>query len=91
MNKNKWFLNGGRESGRTFRLLCETYENKIADLEEKLANADYQIEGRDLEIKELKEKLGNLYEIIKRPYQFIAPRKIQMVKEAEQFLKENKE
>lgn len=36
MNKNKWFLNGGRGSGRTFRLLCETYENKIAELEERL-------------------------------------------------------
>lgn len=39
---------------------------------------------------ELKEQLGNLLEIIKRPYQFTAPRKIQMVKEAEQFLKESK-
>lgn len=39
-------------------------------------------------VKELKEQLGNLYEIIKRPYQFTAPRKIQMVKEAEQLLKE---
>lgn len=36
MNNNKWFLNGGRESGRSFRLLCETYENKIADLEAKI-------------------------------------------------------
>lgn len=33
MRKNKWWLNGGRGSGRTFRLLWETYENKIADLE----------------------------------------------------------
>ena len=31
MNKNKWFLRGGRGSGRTFRLLCEVYENKIAE------------------------------------------------------------
>lgn len=30
---NKWFLKGGRGSGKTFRLLCETYENKIAELE----------------------------------------------------------
>jgi hypothetical protein len=37
MNKNKWFLNGGRESGRAFRLLCETYENKIATLEKENA------------------------------------------------------
>lgn len=39
-------------------------------------------------VAELKKQLGNLYEIIKRPYQFTAPKKIQMVKEAEQFLKE---
>ena len=35
MNKNKWFLNGGRGSGRVIILLCETYENKIADLEKE--------------------------------------------------------
>jgi hypothetical protein len=39
-------------------------------------------------ITELKKQLGNLYEIIKRPYQFTAPKKIQMVEKAEQFLKE---
>lgn len=37
MNKNKWFLNGGRGSGKTFRLLWETYENKIANLEKENA------------------------------------------------------
>lgn len=37
MNKKKWFLNGGRGSGRSIRLLCETYENKIADLEKENA------------------------------------------------------
>lgn len=35
-----------------------------------------------------KEKIHDLLEIIKRPYQFTAPRKIQMVEEAEQLLKE---
>lgn len=60
MNKNKWFLNGGRGSGRTIRLLCETYENKIADLEDKLANADYQLEGRDNEIKELEAQIEKM-------------------------------
>ena len=30
------------------------FEEENAELEEKLANADYQLEGRDLEIKELK-------------------------------------
>ena len=43
MKKTKWFLNGGRGSGRTIRLLCETYETKITDLEKENA--------------ELKEKL----------------------------------
>ena len=47
MNNNKWFLNGGRESGRSFRLLCETYENKIAELEKENA--------------ELKKRVDNLY------------------------------
>ena len=32
----------------------------MAELEEKLANADYQLEGRDLEIKELQDKLGDV-------------------------------
>ena len=36
MNKDKWFLNGGRGSGRAFRLLCETYENKISNLEAQI-------------------------------------------------------
>ena len=51
--------------------LCECYdeafikgyelsEKQIADLEEKLANADYQLEGRDLEIKELNEKVEKM-------------------------------
>lgn len=37
MNKDKWFLNGGRGSERTVRLLCETYENKITSLEKENA------------------------------------------------------
>ena len=42
MDKKKWFLNGGRGSGKTFRLLCETYENKIADLEKENAELKEQ-------------------------------------------------
>jgi hypothetical protein len=38
MNKKKWFLNGGRESGRLYRMLFEYYENKVATL--KKENAD---------------------------------------------------
>lgn len=37
MSKGKWWLNGGRGSGRTFRLLWETYENKIAELKRENA------------------------------------------------------
>ena len=43
MNKNKWFLNGGRGSGKTFRLLWETYENKIAELEAETAELKHTI------------------------------------------------
>ena len=32
----------------------------IADLEEKLANADYQLEGRDVTIKELEAKIEKM-------------------------------
>lgn len=34
--------------------------DSVRDLEEKLANADYQLEGRDLEIKELKEQIEEM-------------------------------
>ena len=54
MDNKNWFLKGGRGSGRTFRLLCETFENKIADIK---ANCDLAIEGRDVKIKELEQKL----------------------------------
>ena len=33
---------------------------KITDLENKLANADYQLEGRDLEIKELEAQIEKM-------------------------------
>jgi hypothetical protein len=39
--------------------LTEVYK-KVAELEEKLANADYQLEGRDLEIKELKAQIEKM-------------------------------
>lgn len=35
----------------------EPREKRIADLEDKLANADYQLEGRDNEIRELEKQL----------------------------------
>lgn len=39
MKKDKWFLNGGRGSGRTYRVLFEYYENKVANLEKENAKA----------------------------------------------------
>ena len=39
---------------------AEPREKRIAELEEKLANADYQLEGRDLEIKELKAQIEKM-------------------------------
>ena len=38
----------------------EWFADRIADLEEKLANADYQLEGRDNEIRELKEQIEKM-------------------------------
>lgn len=35
-------------------------KRKITELEDKLANADYQLEGRDLEIKELKQQIEKM-------------------------------
>ena len=34
--------------------------DKVNDLEEKLANADYQLEGRDNEIRELKAQIEKM-------------------------------
>ena len=34
--------------------------DSVRDLEERLANADYQLEGRDLEIKELKAQIEKM-------------------------------
>ena len=39
---------------------AEPREKRIADLEDKLANADYQFEGRDNEIRELKDEVRKL-------------------------------
>lgn len=39
---------------------AEPREKRIAELEDKLANADYQLEGRDNEIKELKAQIEKM-------------------------------
>ena len=51
-NNRNAALNGGRGSGQTAKRITELYEEKIADLK---ANFDYVLEGKDLEIKQLKE------------------------------------
>jgi predicted nucleic acid-binding Zn-ribbon protein len=49
---------------RQYRIVGSDYadiaEKRIADLEDKLANADYQLEGRDNEIRELKEQIEKM-------------------------------
>ena len=39
---------------------AEPREKRIADLEEQLANADYQLEGRDNEIRELEAQIKKM-------------------------------
>ena len=40
-------------------------EKRIAEFEDKLANVDYQLEGRDLEIADLEKENAELKELIK--------------------------
>ena len=40
---------------------AEPREKRIAELEDKLANADYQLEGRDIKIKELETRCNELF------------------------------
>ena len=40
--------------------LIKMQDNKITDLEEKLANADYQLEGREVELKELQAQIEKM-------------------------------
>ena len=42
--------------------LCKLKDMRIAELEDKLANADYQLEGRDIKIKELEKENAELKE-----------------------------
>lgn len=45
---------------------------KITDLEDKLANADFQLEGRDIKIKELEEENAELKEKLIKAKEIIA-------------------
>ena len=44
----------------TYITSAEPREKRIAELEDKLANADYQLEGRDIKIKELEKENAEL-------------------------------
>jgi chromosome segregation ATPase len=49
------------EQGGSYILkLLEPREKRIAELEDKLANADYQLEGRDVKIKELEAQIEKM-------------------------------
>ena len=61
MTEKKWFLNGCRGSGRTIRLLCEIYENKIADLEKENALLKGRNEGFEQQIMSLLIKYEEVY------------------------------
>lgn len=62
--KNKGASDIAIQNGRFYqKQMQDIYDKKnkqIADLEDKLANADYQLEGRDNEIRELKEKIEKM-------------------------------
>ena len=60
----------------------------FGELQNKLEEEQRKNNGLSDNLTKAKEKISNLLEIIKRPHQFTAPRKIQMVREAEQFLSE---
>jgi phage shock protein A len=45
---------------KAFLKVAEPREKRIAELEDKLANADYQLEGRDNEIRELEAQIEKM-------------------------------
>lgn len=68
-NYNKKLLQSDIDNHNKIVLLSQKVndlQKENAKVEEIKANADYQLEGRDLEIKELKEKLKEL-----KPYRCI--------------------
>lgn len=83
MNKSKWFLNGGRGSGKSIRLLCETYENKIAELEKENAFIKGRNKGFELQIMGLLIKYEEVYKRF--------PDLKSSMEKAEAILKENAE
>jgi hypothetical protein len=55
------------------RKYTRPYEERIADLEDKLANADYQIEGRDLKIKDLEAQIDKIRKCANCPVWLLNP------------------
>ena len=45
------------EKMKCYQAYVDKQEKRIAELEDKLANADYQLEGRDIKIKELEAQI----------------------------------
>lgn len=81
--QQKW-LNESYEKARLVEKWKHNGENIIQECKDIEGAKTYY----EHQFTKAKEKINVLLEIIKRPYQFTAPRKIQMVKEAEQFLSE---
>jgi len=58
--ENKWFLKGGRGSGKTIRALYEVYGNRIAELEQDLSNKKLAIQNRKADIERLEKENAEL-------------------------------
>ena len=69
------------------KTLATMNNNMWVELEKKRAESQ-GITNKLHQLIKAKERIRDLLEIIKRPYQFTAPRKIQIVNEAEQLIKE---
>ena len=60
---NRYSVCSKRNQGLSYGSFYDGYMDCYSDLEEKLANADYQLEGRDNEIAELRKENENLASI----------------------------
>ena len=60
---------------------AEPREKRIAELEDKLANADYQLEGRDVKIKELEKENAELKETCNKWFEHLKNREEELLNE----------
>ena len=72
-------------TGEDMFIVVENLKKQISELEDKLANADYQLEGRDNEIKQAKEIIKNLLKYIFTPEGFEDK---SVIEDAEKFVEE---